>query len=171
MELMEAILTRRSIRSFEKREIPKSDLEIIAKAGIYAPSGMNRQTWQITVLTGDKITALASIMAKNLGNDGYDFYKPAALMIMSNERDNRNGEADCACAIQNIFLAAHSIGVGSVWINQLKDLCDVPEIRTMLDGLKIPSSHKVYGMAALGYPADTDRGHTANKNPDRIVFI
>lgn len=169
MELMEAILTRRSTRSFEEREISRADLETIAKAGIYAPSGMNAQSWQITVVTGEKIRDLAKLMSEHLGNTNYNLYKPAALMIMSNEKGNRNGEADCACAIQNIFLAAHSIGIGSVWINQLKDLCDIPAVREMLNDLKIPQTHKVYGVAALGY-AKSGAGH-ANKNPDKIVFI
>ena len=50
-EVMENILTRRSVRAFLEKEIPMEELEQIVKAGAYAPSAMNRQTWKFTVLT------------------------------------------------------------------------------------------------------------------------
>ena len=45
-------------------------------------------------------------------------------MIPSNKKDNPHAMEDNACALENIFLAAHSFGVGSVWINQLRDVCE-----------------------------------------------
>ncbi|RHP29837.1 nitroreductase family protein [Lachnotalea sp. AF33-28] len=154
-QVIENILTRRSIRSFKDWPLAEDDLEQIVRAGIYAPSGMNRQSWHFSVLTGkDLIRKLASAIGKELGRDeSYDFYNPAALIICSNERDNSNGEADCACAMENIMLAAHSLGIGSVWINQCKDTCDAPAVREILDRYAVPSGHRVYGMAALGYAA------------------
>lgn len=49
--VMENILTRRSIRAFKNKEIPREELEQIVQAGLYAPSGQNRQTWKFTVVT------------------------------------------------------------------------------------------------------------------------
>lgn len=54
-------------------------------------------------------------------------------------------------ALENIFLAAHALGIGSVWINQLNGICDEPAVRAVLTKLKIPENHIVWGMAALGY--------------------
>lgn len=57
--------------------------------------------------------------------------------------------------MENIFLAAKSLGIGSCWINQLGQTCDDPDVRAFLTKLGVPESHKVYGCAALGYaPAD-----------------
>lgn len=47
---------------------------------------------------------------------------------------------DCACALQNIFLAAKSLGIGSCWINQLGQTCDDPDVRAFLTGLGIPET-------------------------------
>ena len=58
---------------------------------------------------------------------------------------------DCACAMQNIFLAAKSLGIGSCWINQLGQTCDDPDVRAFLMKLGVPENHRVYGCAALGY--------------------
>lgn len=77
------------------------------------------------------------------------------LVIVSNEPDKWWAGMDCACALENIFLAAKSLGIGSCWINQLGQTCDDPDVRAFLTKLGVPESHKVYGCAALGYaPAD-----------------
>ena len=154
---MNAVLTnifsRRSVREFSNQKIAESDLELIVKAGIHAPSGMNRQTWNFCILTNqEKIQELAHLVELKLNRPDYNFYKPAALIIPSNDRENPLGQDDNACALENIFLAAHSLGIGSVWINQLRTICDDTEIRSFLNAIQIPETHVVYGAVALGYP-------------------
>ncbi|MGN0158279.1 MAG: nitroreductase family protein [Brotaphodocola sp.] len=152
--IMENILTRRSTRAFEEKEIPADELKQILQAAIYAPSGMNRQTWQFTaVCTRAKIQELASIIGKELGRDGYDMYDPQVIILASNEKDSPWSKDDNACAMENIFLAAHSFGIGSVWINQLRDICDRPSVRKLLTSWGVPENHTVTGIAALGYAA------------------
>ena len=75
------------------------------------------------------------------------------FIITSNTKDSRFGIDDNACALENIFLAAHSFGIGSVWINQLRDACDAHAVRKLLDSFGIPADHTAYGIAALGYAA------------------
>ena len=58
---------------------------------------------------------------------------------------------DNACALENIFLAAHSLNIGSVWINQLRKYNDDELLREYFRKLKIKDNHVVYGIAALGY--------------------
>ena len=155
-ELIELLKTRRSIRSFTDREIEPEKLRQIAEAAVYAPSAMNRQSWHFAVICGrEKLDRLAAVVRVACGRDeGYNFYRPAAMIIASNERDFRMGVDDCACALQNIFLAAHALGVGSVWINQIRDVCDVPEVRAVLTEFGVPENQVVYGSAALGYAAN-----------------
>lgn len=154
-QVMDNILTRRSVRAFKDEKLSQKDLEEIVKAGLYAPSAMNRQTWKFTVITNSElIRRLAEAIREELGREGYDLYKPAALIIPSNSQKSQWGRDDNACALQNIFLAAHSMGIGSVWINQLHGICDQPKIRALLTEMEIPEDHIVYGMAALGYGAE-----------------
>lgn len=152
--VIENLLTRRSVRAFEKKEIPADILNQILETAIYAPSGMGRQTWQFTAVTDrEKIQKLAALVEKELGRDGYNMYEPEVIIIPSNERDSRFGIEDNACALENIFLAAHSFGIGSVWINQIRDICDLPSTRSLLTEWGVPKNHVVYGIAALGYAA------------------
>lgn len=168
--VMENLLTRRSCRSFLDKPIPDQELNDILSAATYAPSGMGLKTWQFTAVTNrSKIQELAALIGSHLQREGYDMYSPQVLIITSNERDSRFGKEDNACALQNIFLAAHSYGIGSVWINQMQGISDVPAIRAKLDEFGIPASHIVFGMAALGYPAAKLPGQTAQKGIIKIV--
>lgn len=156
-QVMENLLTRRSVRAFIEKPIPREELEQIVKAALYAPSGMGRQTWKFTVVCDrEKIQRLAAAIEKELGRTGYDMYHPEVLIIPSNEKESRFGKEDNACALENIFLAAKSFGIGSVWLNQLQGICDAPAIRSILREFRIPDDHIVYGLAALGYPADPE---------------
>ncbi len=215
--IIENLLTRRSTRAFLQKEIPDNELNEILQAAIYAPSGMGKQTWKFTVLCNqEKIQQLAELIGRKLGRKGYDMYRPQVLIIPSNQKENPHGMEDnaCAleniflaahsfgigsvwinqlrtlcddliipsnqkenphgmednaCALENIFLAAHSFGIGSVWINQLRTLCDDPEVRALLDEFEIPSDHVVYGMAALGYPADAPKKEIHKIGEIRII--
>lgn len=164
--VIENILTRRSVRAFEEKKIPAEELNQILQAAIYAPSGMGRQTWQFTaVCSRDKIQQLAALVETELGREGYNMYRPEVIIIPSNEKDSPWGKEDNACALENIFLAAHSFGIGSVWINQIRDICDRPAVRALLTEWGIPENHVVYGIAALGYaaPAPAKEVHKIGK--------
>ncbi|MCI8889094.1 MAG: nitroreductase family protein [Hungatella sp.] len=168
--VMENLLTRRSIRAFEDREIPRKELDQILKAAQYAPSAMNRQTWQFTaVLNREKIQLLAAAVGEALGRDSYTMYDPQVIIITSNLREARFGIDDNACALENMFLAAHSFGIGSVWINQLRDACDAPAVRKILRDFGIPDDHMAYGIAALGYAAPAEPKEVLKTG--RIVIV
>lgn len=168
--VFENMLTRRSFRAYSDRPISREDLALILKGACYAPSGMNRQTWQFTVLQDRaRIAALAKLVGAALGNDSYSFYKPDAIVFVSNQKDNNCGLADCACAMQNIFLGAHSLGIASVWTNQMKDVCDVPEIRAVLSEMGVPEDHIIWGTAALGYAVGEPRDVPKNEGVIRYV--
>ena len=170
-QIIENILTRRSVRDFTDQAISKSDLELLIKAGLYAPSGRNQQSWHfIGVLNQNKIQSLAKAVGQVAKKENYTMFNPTALIIVSNERDNPYGPEDNACALQNIFLAGHSMGIGSCWINQMNSgNCDAPEVRSLLTELGVPENHVVYGIASLGYLASEPRGIIEKKGTFSIV--
>jgi len=171
--ILENILTRRSVRKYKAEQIADLELESILEAAKYAPSGGNSQSWHFTVVqNADKLEELnqwvrnafsnlavddTTYRSKKAGkaaavNESYNFYYHApTLIIVSNERDYSNAMVDTGAALQNIFLAAHTLDIGSCWINQLAWFCDEMPVRSMLTSLRIPENHKVCGAAALGY--------------------
>lgn len=169
--VLENIITRNSVRSFTNKKISRENLNLILKAAIYAPSGMNRQTWQFTVIQNrDKIQELAKAVQKSLNKDaGYNFYDPDTIILLSNDKENTNGLADCSCAMENIFLMANELGIGSCWINQLKTICDETAIRELLKSYDIPENHIVWGIAALGYAKNPNVVKAKKENVIRFV--
>lgn len=164
--VMKALLERRSVRCYDTtKQVSEKDLFDILKAGAYAPSAMNEQAWHFTaVLNAEKLLALNEAVRAEMGksdiqrniersrDNAYNFYYHApVLVIVSCRRDALYPREDCACALQNMFLAAESLGLGSCWINQLGDTCNKPAVRAVLSELGVPEESDVYGCAAIGY--------------------
>lgn len=172
-EVINNILTRRSIRTYKEEQISDEQLNTLLEAAKYAPSGGNSQTWRFTVVQNqEKLEELNSLVresfrhlkvdektyrSKKSGkiaaeNDNYKFYYNApTLIIVSNDREYSNCMADSAIALENILLSAHSLGLGSCFVNQLTWFCDDKNVRKALAGLGIPENYVVCGSAVIGY--------------------
>ena len=191
-ETIQTILTRKSIRSYKAEQISDSDLDLILQAAVRAPTGGNSQSWHFTVLQNKskllELNALVretyqklivaedtyqSIKAGKIasGSEKYSFYFHApTLIIVSNKRDFPNAMADSAVAIENMLLTAHSLGLGSCWVNTLTWFGDHADIRRALSGFGIPADYKVCGTIALGYCASGSGKLVPRKTP-MIHFV
>lgn len=150
---IQLILNRRTCRAFSEKDVCESDVKQILDCALSAPSGMNLQTWSfIAIMNREKIQQLAQAARKALNRDeNYNMYNPSVLILTTNDKESRFREVDNACAMENIYLSCEALGLGCVWINQLKDCYDVPEVRKILTELGVPENHGVYGSAAIGY--------------------
>ncbi|MBR5497579.1 MAG: nitroreductase [Clostridia bacterium] len=170
-EILKNIRTRRSCRKFRDEMISNEILDEIISAGLYAPSAMNTQLWQITVVKNDeKIVSLQKAVANALDRPDYHrFYGAPVFIIVTVPEDYRHGAVDTACVLENMFLAAHSLGVASVWINQLRDSCNDSEVRKLMTSFGIPENHVCFGCAAIGYADCELPSDRENKGIVRIV--
>lgn len=154
-DVIKAICARRSIRDFTEKPINRSILETIVKCGIYAPNGHNMQTWHFTIITDSlkigKLKKLSQIAAKKCSSPFYGFNNPVAVILVSEDKRSPYGLQNGAAATQNIMLAAHSLGIGSVWVNALYTTCDEIELRKFLTTLGVPQSHLIVSTICLGY--------------------
>lgn len=170
--IVEYIKSRRSIRNYKDEQISDKDLNTILEAAIFAPSGSNSQSWLFTVIQNkgvlqqlnilvrkgllsmeleeDDYPAKKAACVKALADDFNFYYKAPTLIIASNLAAYPNAIADCSLATQNIFLAAHSISLGSCWINQLSWLNDNVKVREFLLHLGIPIDHRICSAASIG---------------------
>lgn len=177
-EVIKAIKYRRSVRNYSAQPLKEEDLALIVEAGTYAPTGMNKRTFHFTVITDpEKLEELnrrvrdvfrcseIEHLRQRGENENYVcYYNAPALVIVSNEPTETWGAQDCACGLQNIFLAAYSLGIASCWINQLSNaMCDALQVRELLTQWGIPQDHKVYGCAALGYSKEAEKEPSARK--------
>lgn len=168
-ETIKNILERQSIRKFSEEKVPEEKLKLIVDCAKAAPTAMNKQLRQFTVISNKtKIKKLAKVVGKEIDNDKYCFYDAPILIIVSIDETAKNGELDTACAIQNIYIACQALGLGSVWINQLREISYVPEIRKVLDEFEVPNNHVIWGISALGIPAETPE---PKKRKEKVVYI
>ena len=159
-EVLNNIYTRRSIRKFTDKAVSKELIDEVVKAGTYAPSGKNMQTFRFFVMqNADSILALQEVVGKGMENPAYTFYGPNAIVIVACDKDAVNGVEDGSCALENMMLAAHSLGLGRCWINQLKYCGDKPEVAAYLDKIGLPENRRVVGILALGYAAEDGTEH------------
>ena len=151
-ELINLIKNRRTCRNFSEKEVSESDVKQILECALSAPTGMNLQTWSfVAIMNREKIQKLAKAVGKALNRENYNMYNPSVLILTTNDKESRFREVDNACALENIYLSCEALGLGCVWINQLKDCFDEPEVRSILDELGVPKNHGIYGSAAIGY--------------------
>ena len=160
MDVIEAMLTRKSVRDFTDEPVSREMLETILKCGIQAPSAHNMQTWRFTVITRtDVIAKFKEILqrkAKDYKAVCYGFNNPAAAILVTNDSRNKNAAQDSSCAAENMMLAAHALGLGSVWNNTVSYMKEDLEVRDLLNELNVPARHQPWLLLLLGHPANTE---------------
>jgi len=151
METQLAIQSRRSIRKYTGKRIPLESVDKILKAAMYAPSARNYQPWQFIVINErNKLDELSEIHPYG------KMLKEATLAILvCGDRKLEPNDAylcqNCAAATQNILLAAHDLGLGSVWLGVY------PREQRMNDisrYLKLPEHILPVSLVSMGYPAE-----------------
>ena len=176
MDTYEAIITRRSTRSYKPDAVERDKLEKIIEAGRFAPSGGNNQTNHFLVVQDkavlEKLAALTqeafakmevtpetysslktSILLSKKG--GYVFhYNAPVLIIVANQKNYGNNLADSAVAVENMMIAANAFDLGSCWINQIHWLTEDEKMLAYLRELGLKENERVFVSMALGYPKD-----------------
>lgn len=174
MDAIEAMLTRKSVRDFSNEPIPKEMLEMILRCAIQAPSAHNMQTWRFTVITkGDLIARFKELLqrkAKDYKAVCYGFNNPAAAILITNDARNRNAAQDSACAAENMMLAAHALGLGSVWNNTISYMKDDEEVRSFLNELSIPARHQPWLLLLLGHPSNVE-AKSPQRRQDVVAWV
>jgi len=184
METLQAIKTRRSIRKYKATPLDDKTIELVLEAARWAPSWANGQCWRFIVVRDDSIKAeLANTLVKvqsgdtaidnpslrairsapvvivacaELGESGYEFGEPAT------DKGDFWFMFDVALAMQNLALAAHSLGLGTVHVGAM----DAKKAASILE---VPEGFCVVEMTPLGYP-DQQPSARPRKELSEIVF-
>lgn len=138
-ETLKTIFSRKSVRAYAEGTIPREKLEMLARAGMAAPSAVDQRPWEFIIVTEPStLKALAARLpyAKMTAHAG------AAIVVCGDLRwqwggpDSTMWVIDCAAATENILLAAESMGLGAVWtalypyaerVQPVKELLGLPE--------------------------------------------
>lgn len=153
MEMLELLKTRRSIRSYQSAMPKEHELSAILEAGTYAPTAMGQQSPIIVSIERRELRdQLSSMNAAVMGSDKDPFYGAPVILLVFAPKDKATHIQDASCVLLNMMLAAHSLGLGSCWINREKEMFETEEGKALMKEWDIDSSYEGVGALALGYP-------------------
>ena len=169
--ILENMKTRRSIRKYQDKPVPRDVLERIAEAGTYAPTGMNKQDPIILVVTNRELRdRLSKLNARVIGNEELDpFYGAPAVMVVLADKSWRTYAKDGSLVLGNLLNAAHAEGLGSCWIDRAKEVFESEEGQTILKELGIEGEYEGIGHCILGY-ADGPEPEAAPRKEGYVIF-
>lgn len=172
-EIIKAMKERRSIRKF-KPDMPKKEaIDQIVDAGLYAANGMGRQAVITIAVTNQKLRDEISADNCKIGGweEGFDpFYGAPVILIVLAEKNWRNRVYDGSLVLGNMMLAAHSLGLGSIWIHRAKEEFEMPRYQQLLSDLGIAGEWEGIGHCAVGY-MDGELPRAAERKEGRVYYF
>jgi nitroreductase len=143
MDTLEAIRTRRSVRSYTGGKIPRADLETLVDAARLAPSGSNKQPWDFIVVTDEGMVNRLKIASQWMD-------KAAAIIAVVMDPSSRWWVEDASAAVENILLASVALGYGACWLEGYT----LPREDEFKELLNIPKSKRLITLVPVGVPAE-----------------
>ena len=166
--VLDNIATRASVRQFTDQPVEASVMEQILRAGMAAPSAVNKQPWAFVVITEPE-----QLAALNEVHPYANLKTATAAVIVCGDMDKAlEGRAreywvqDCSAVTENILLAAHALGLGAVWCGVYPS---TERVAAVSEVLGLPGSIVPLNIVTMGYPA-ADVQPKDKWNPDNIHY-
>ena len=154
-EVISNILNRRSIKRYTDEKVKKEDLDLIVEAGLYAPSGSNKQAAIMAVIQDEEmIRRLERLNAIVVGKDPdliHGFYNAKTIILTLGDKNVSTSVYDASLVMENMMLAAASLGIGSCWIHRGKLMFETQEGKQILKEIGITGDYEGVGICLLGY--------------------
>ena len=151
MDAIDAIMSRRSIRSYTEETVSKGDSETLLEAAMAAPSAGNEQPWHFVVVQDREV-----LEAIPRYHQYADMLREAPLaVVICGDLDEEKHEGfwvqDCSAAVQNLLVAAHALGLGAVWLGVHPEPRRVEGTRELLG---LPQQVVPLAIVSVGHPAE-----------------
>ena len=161
--MIDILRTRRSIRKYEKRPIEAGLLETLKETLLRCPSSWGTNPWTFIFVDNPELLERLSQVKEH----GATFLTGAALgiVVCGDETQSDVWVEDCSIASIVVQLAAHSLGLGSCWIQirRRPHSADKTAEEYVQEMLGIPAHLKVLSVISIGYPAETRKPVPADK--------
>ncbi|MEM1873774.1 MAG: nitroreductase family protein [Acidilobaceae archaeon] len=161
-DLLRFLASRRSVRRFKKTPVDLSTVLRAIEIARYAPSARNSQPWRFIIVTDERLKETLS----SIHGAAWPLREaPLGVLIACNTAESPVSYlADCANATIYFMLAAHALGLGTVWIQTLRDIDKLREL------LSLPLEYIPVALIAVGYPDEQPQAKP-RKPLEEIVFF
>lgn len=175
-EVIKTIMSRRSIRKYQDKQVEHEKLALIAKCGINAPSGMNQQPWAVRVVENqDFINGTTEIFKKEnpdqVKRDANfkNMYRNAPNIIVVATPEG-NGQLDAGLMGENMMLAAQSMGLGTCCLGgPVRFLQSSEACKPYIAKLNLPDGYEICYILAVGYPDESPEAKPRDES--KIEFV
>ena len=172
-DIIRAMEERRSIANIKSDMPSKEDIEQIIEAGLYAANGMGKQATITVAITNKELRDRLSAENCKIGGwkEGFDpFYGAPVILVVLADKNRANRVYDGSLVMGNMMLAAHSLGLGSIWIHRAKEEFDMPEYQRLLKELGVEGEWEGIGHCAIGY-IEGDVPKAAKRKDKRVFWV
>lgn len=174
------IMSRRSIRNYKQIPVSRDTMQVILKAGINAPNGQNRQSWEIRVVdnpnTMSEIKAAMSAANPDVPMAGNSFRNAPVMAFIAADTSYDFSLLDCGMLSENMVLSAWSMGVGSIclgspvrFLDGSESIRSNPEIRKVMDKLGFSEGYQLVLCVGFGYPLESPDAKPRDESKFRFV--
>lgn len=174
------IMSRRSIRNYKQIPVSRDTMQVILKAGINAPNGQNRQSWEIRVVdnpdTMSEIKAAMSAANPDVPMAGDSFRNAPVMAFIAADTSYDFSLLDCGMLSENMVLSAWSMGVGSIclgspvrFLDGSESIRSNPEIRKVMDKLGFSEGYRLVLCVGFGYPLESPDAKPRDESKFRFV--
>ena len=169
-EALQNLLTRRACRAYTGEQIKAEELEDILKAGVYAPTGMGKQSPIIVVIQdAAKIREVEKLNAEVLGSpDASPFYGAPTLLIVFGDSESPLGVSDANLVIGNLLNGANAVGVDSCYIWRARESFATEAGKALKKAWDIPENYVGMGNVILGYGRPEGKKEAAPRKADYV---
>lgn len=178
---LESIFDRRSNRGYSPEPVSEEHLELLKKAALASPTAKNAQSWHFSFVTNKELiksveeasaetfeAAGEEAIAKRIREGGIFYDAPLAVFISSDKESNW-GHVDAGIAVENLALAAHSMGLGSVIIGFCRAAFAGERAEELSKALQFPEGYEFSVAISIGTPTVSKEAHPIKRN--KIVDI
>lgn len=155
-QTVQDIKNRRSVKEYKPEQIKDEELMEVLAAGMNAPSGGNKQTPVFIVIQNKEwMKRLCELNAKIAGApEGFDVFYGAPTIILAIAKNEGDPVEDASLALGNMFNAAYAMGLGSRWINRIRQTFEHELGKELLKECGYEGDYIGVGSCILGYPAN-----------------
>lgn len=168
-QVVEVMKKRSSARAFSDVQLTEDELNIILEAGLQAPTGTNRKEIHFSVVSGEHpiLEELDEEKRRLRGQQKQPhnfYYEAPTLIFLSAEDDFKWSKVDAGIAVQNMTLAAESLGLGSLIIGCVYDALRGEKKQYFSEVLKFPEGYSFEIALAVGHRTDTKEPHAYERD-------
>lgn len=158
-QVVETIMTRRSVRQYKPQAVEREKMQTIVKCGINAPNAMNKQPWEVRVVdNADYINGVTELYKKANPKAAEDpafknmFRNAPTVVFIGHDTKSESSPFDCGLLAENMMISAWSMGIGSCCLGSPARFMKTPEAAEYLQKLGFSEGYELLYCIGFGYP-------------------